>query len=88
LTIKWLDQAVKDLKKIDKSTQQKIRDYLVNRIANSENPRQFGQSLSGTLPGFWRYRIGGYRILCRIDDKKVSVMVVRVAHRSRVYKKH
>lgn len=53
-----------------------------------ENPRQKGKALVVEFRGMWRYRIGDYRIICEIQDQKVTVMVIEVEHRSKVYKLH
>ncbi len=34
---------------------------------------------------FWRYRIGDYRVLARIGDEQLLVLVVQIGHRSGVY---
>ncbi|PYU89814.1 MAG: hypothetical protein DMG25_18275 [Acidobacteria bacterium] len=45
------------------------------------NPRDFGKPLTGEKVGLWRYRIGEYRVICRIEDERQAVLVLRVAHR-------
>ncbi|MHB1462217.1 MAG: type II toxin-antitoxin system RelE family toxin [Armatimonadota bacterium] len=37
------------------------------------------------MSGLWRYRVGDYRILCRIEDDKVVVLVLDVGHRRNIY---
>ncbi|MGL4334437.1 MAG: type II toxin-antitoxin system RelE family toxin, partial [Lactococcus garvieae] len=36
--------------------------------------------------GLWRYRIGDYRLFCRLEDERICVVVVAVGHRREVYK--
>ncbi len=84
-TIKFDERAVKELKKIDRKVQQDIFHYLHKRIETDEDPRRFGKALSSELKGLWRYRIGDYRIVCEIQDHVLTVLVVRVAHRRKVY---
>lgn len=55
-------------------------------IEGCENPREKGKPLKGNLKNQWRYRIGNYRILCRIEDYEVLVLVLNVGHRKEVYK--
>ena len=43
--------------------------------------------MTGNLAGVWRYRVGDYRILCDIDDGRLVILVVDVAHRREVYKR-
>jgi len=55
------------------------------RVAN--DPRCLGKALSGRFSGLWRYRIGDYRLICDIQDKKLCVLVVEIDHRRDVYRK-
>ena len=59
--------------------------YLRDRIATVDDPRRFGKPLVAELAGLWRYRIGDLRLVCRIEDHRLTVLVVRVAHRREVY---
>jgi mRNA interferase RelE/StbE len=52
----------------------------------TRNPRRVGKALEGRLKGFWRYKIGPYRIMCRIEDERFAVVVVAVDHRDHIYK--
>ncbi len=40
----------------------------------------------GNWTGFWRYRIGDYRAICRIEDAVVTVFVIEVGHRRQIYR--
>ena len=53
-----------------------------------QNPRGHSnvKILSGELNGYFRYRVGDYRVLYRIDEKERVVLVEKIAHRSEVYK--
>ena len=63
-----------------------VRQLVVRRIlALREDPRPLGsQKLSGQ--DGHRLRQGDYRVVYTIDDTARSVVVVRVAHRSDVYR--
>ena len=78
--------ALKDLKRLDQTVQRRIVHYLRERIAIEENPRRLGKALHGDKSALWRYRVGGYRLLCRIEDNILTVLVIAVGHRSGVYK--
>ncbi|MEE9451522.1 MAG: type II toxin-antitoxin system RelE/ParE family toxin [Gammaproteobacteria bacterium] len=84
-TIKFDDRAKKEFKRLDKHTQRTIIRYLRERIESSNNPRQYGKSLSANKTGLWRYRIGDYRLVCAIQDNELVVLVLRVTHRRHVY---
>ena len=84
--IEVTDHAAKQIKKLGASEAKRIQDYLRNRVANFEHPRQSGKSLQGTQLGkYWRYRVGDYRILCELHDNELLVLVVEVAHRRKIY---
>ena len=81
------DVAERQLRKLDRPVQKRIIDWLEERIEGCKNPRHFGEPLKGDCAGFWRYRVGQYRILCDIQDEKVIVLVLAVGHRSGAYRK-
>lgn len=84
-TIEFDERAQQDLANLDKPIAKRIRRFLEDRFAPSHNPRAFGHSLKHQFAGLWRYRVGDYRILCRIEDQKLTVLVVEIAHRSNAY---
>ena len=77
--------AARDLRKLGHPAQQAILRYLRQRIATAEDPRRFGRPLTGDLKGLWRYRVGDYRIVAKIEDDRFIVLVLTVGHRSKVY---
>lgn len=72
------------LSKLDKPVARKIVAYLEDVIA-LEDPRQRGKGLTAELRGYWRYRIGDYRVIAKINDDHLIVIALDVAHRSRIY---
>jgi mRNA interferase RelE/StbE len=85
-TVKISNVAERQLKKMDRPLQKRILDWLDDRIEGCKNPRHFGEPLKGGYSGFWRYRVGNYRILCDIQDQKVLVLVLTIGHRRQVYR--
>lgn len=83
--IEYLQSVKKEIRKIDKQTCVRIRDYLENKIANLEDPRDLGKSLKGNFSELWRYRVGDYRIICSLEDNTCTVLVVRIGHRKNIY---
>jgi mRNA interferase RelE/StbE len=78
-------RALRELRKLGKQAQKDIIHYLDTRVACDEDPRRFGKGLRANLSGLWRYRVGDYRILCRIEDGNLTVLVISVGHRRDVY---
>jgi len=79
--------AVRDLGKLDRQAARRILAFLHGRVATLEDPRSIGETLKGSRLGeFWKYRIGDYRIIARIEDDALRVLVVRAARRDKVYR--
>jgi len=79
-------RALRELKKLDRAIQNQIVHFLQERIAGNHDPRDSGKPLTGDKVGLWRYRIGRYRVVCRIEDAQRAVQVLRIAHRKDVYR--
>ncbi len=77
--------AARELRKLGEPARSAILRYLRERIATSEDPRRFGKPLVGDLKGLWRYRVGDCRIVARIEDERLLVLVVTVGNRRDVY---
>ncbi|MEI9969249.1 MAG: type II toxin-antitoxin system RelE/ParE family toxin [Terracidiphilus sp.] len=84
-TVEFDDRARRELRKLDLKTQKEILRYLRERVAGSADPRQFGKPLRMNLAGLWRYRVGSYRLICRIEEQRLIVLVLKVGHRRDVY---
>ncbi|GAB4268961.1 MULTISPECIES: type II toxin-antitoxin system RelE family toxin [Deferrisoma] len=84
--IEWDEGALKDLKGFDRQAQRRIVRFMAERVATRPDPRTIGRALTGPLGEFWRYRVGPYRIVCRIEGDRLVVLVVRVGHRREVYR--
>ena len=85
-TVVFSKEALKDLKKLDKHTAALIIGWVRKNLEGCENPRAHGKGLTANLNGKWRYRVGDYRLLADIQDDKVVIMMLRVGHRSEIYK--
>jgi mRNA interferase RelE/StbE len=78
--------AERQIKKLDSNAQAAILRFLRERLQSADNPRQWGKPLQGEKGGLWRYRVGDYRLICDIQDEKITVLVLRVGHRKEVYR--
>ena len=84
--IEFLPAAEKELAKLGRAEAKRIIETLKTRIAPLDDPRRLGSALSGQLGGLWRWRIGDYRVVARIEDERITILVGRVAHRREVYR--
>jgi len=79
--------AARELDKLDAPQAKRILKFLKERLSPLENPRSIGQALRGSEFGeFWKYRVGDYRLICRIEDDRLLILVLRVGHRREVYR--
>lgn len=86
--IEFESQAVKELKKFDRQAVVRILGFLEQRVAKLEDPRTLGAALVGSQLGeFWKYRIGDYRIIVKIEDHILRILVLRCGNRKDVYRK-
>ncbi len=85
--IEFDPDAARELKKLDRPIQIRILDFLKNRLAPLDNPRQLGEALAGAkLGNYWKYRVGDWRIVCDVQDARIVVRVLRVGNRRDVYR--
>jgi len=55
-------------------------------VGVARDPQRIGKPLEGRLTGFWRYKIGTYRITCRIEKERLAVVILAIGHRDDIYK--
>lgn len=84
--VEFKPKAFKELKKLDKTIQKTILDFLEKLTQKNTSPRDLGIPLQGASKGFWRYRVGDYRLICDIQDGKMIILVLGVGHRKEVYR--
>ena len=84
MTVVYSHDAERQMERLDTTVQRRIKRYMAN-VAALANPRARGKGLSGNLSEYWSYRVGDYRIVCRIQDDVLQIEVVKVGHRRDVY---
>lgn len=83
--LKIEDKALKQLKKLDKVHREKIIKWINKNLRDTDNSYLYGKPFKENLSGFWRYRVGNYRILARIDDKIIKFFILGIGHRKKIY---
>ena len=80
------DKALKTLQKLDKQVAARIIDFIENRLAIAESPRSLGSALRGSeLGDIWKYRVGDYRIIASIHDVEITISIIKIGNRKKVY---
>lgn len=78
-------KAAQAINKLDPQHRERIRAFLKNQ-ADQSNPRATGKALQGQLAGYWRYRVGDYRLICQIKDTTLVILVIEIGHRKNIYR--
>jgi mRNA interferase RelE/StbE len=84
--VEWDERARRELRRLDPAIQRQILGYLRERLVGPGDPRRFGRAFSGGKHGLWRYRIASYRLICRIEEERLVVLVLAVGHRKEIYR--
>jgi len=80
-------EVARELGKLDRQQAKRILKFLQERVAKLDDPRSIGKALHGSRLGeFWKYRVGDYRFICKIEDDRLIVLVLRVGHRKEIYR--
>lgn len=69
----------KDFRKIGLEDQRKIIRAIRQRLAT--RPKDYGEPLRGELKGFWKLRVGQFRVIYEIHEDQVVVSVIMVGFR-------
>jgi len=83
--VSYEELALKQLRKMDRKTSERIISWIDKNLNGCENPRKKGKALTGSLTGIWRYRVGDYRVLAEIRDGELIVLVIDVGNRKNIY---
>ena len=87
MRIEFDPAALDDLKRLDRPVQQRLLGFLRQRVAALDDPRSIGEALSGArLGSYWKYRVGDWRIICDIEDRRIVVRVLRIGNWRDVYR--
>jgi len=84
-TIEYTESAAKEIQALDGSIKKIIKRAIEEKLMI--DPLKFGLPLRRNLSGFFKLRVGNYRIIYQIKDNEVIVLVLSVGHRRDVYKK-
>ena len=79
----YTDEAKKQISKFDNRLKEKIR-IAAEEIQTSP---AVGKPLTRELKGRFSYRVGDYRIIYRVYQTEIVVLILAVGHRRDVYEK-
>lgn len=73
---------VRDLKHLSHAHQIRIESALASKLTIA--PEVFGKPLSGNLGGYWKLRVGDWRVVFKVV--KTEIWVLAIVHRRTVYR--
>ena len=76
--IEFAPSAARDLEKLDSTVRKRILGFLYERVAPIDARSKLGE--------FWKYRVGDYRLVCKIEDARLLILVLRIGHRREIYR--
>lgn len=85
--VELAESVDRELGKLDPQQRKRILKFLHERLAKLDDPRSIGEALHGSRLGeFWKYRMGDFRLISKIEDDRLVVLVLHVGHRKEVYR--
>ena len=85
-SVEFHSAARDELAALDRPVQKRIQRFIDERLVRADDPRQLGRALTGAWAGFWKYRVGDWRMIAQVRDDRLVIYIVRVGHRREVYK--
>jgi mRNA interferase RelE/StbE len=82
--IQYTKSAWDEINALDNSVKKIIKKVIEDKLM--VDPLKYGLPLRRSLSGFFKLRVGDYRIIYKIENKEVIVLVISVGHRRDVYK--
>ena len=83
----FTSKADKQFSKLDRPVQAQILDWIGANLEGTTAPSSQGKALQGKLSGLWRYRVGKYRLIVRIEDDVLLILVLNIAKREDAYRR-
>ena len=84
--VEFSNSASKQFGKLDNFTRKIIISWIYKNLEECEDPRSKGKPLKGDKKDQWRYRIGDYRIIAKIEDNRLIILIIKIGHRREIYK--
>ena len=84
--IQLMPQAANDLRRLDKPIAQRIINKLRRQSQNFNDLTL--ETLTGELRGFYKLRVGSYRVIYTVNQEKHLLMVHLIGHRRDIYKRY
>jgi mRNA interferase RelE/StbE len=81
--IEFTASALREFRALDRQVQRRVSTK-VSELA--EDPFPVGARKFQGEDNHWRNRVGDYRVIYRIEKRRVVIVIVRIGHRREVYR--
>ncbi len=85
-TVQYTKQAERQLSKLPPEIAARIRSFMEDRVAGQERPLASAKRLTGAYEDEFRYRVGDYRVVCKLHGRLLLILVIEVGHRREIYR--
>jgi len=77
--------AAKQISSLDKPTQKRIYTFL-QKLETEADPFKLLIPYKAIMAGLWKKRLGDWRIVIEADHGKLTLIVMKIGHRSKIYR--
>jgi len=81
--VEFAVSALREFKRLERAVQRRIATH-IDGLAS--NPFPAGAKKLRGSPDHYRIRVGDYRVIYRVDGKRVTVLILKIGHRRDVYR--
>lgn len=75
-------KSQKQINNLDKQIQLKFKKAISAKLM--VNPSAFLEPLIGDLGGYYKFRIGDYRLICTKENEKLIIIIIEIGHRKEI----
>lgn len=68
-----------DFARLDPQARRQVVQAIRTKLTT--HPTEFGKPLSGQIIGYWRLRVGDYRVIYRLEQRRLLVLVIKIGMR-------
>lgn len=83
--IEFLPSAKKELSGVDSVIQKQLKEKIILLATDPAQLKNNIKPLKGEFSGKFRLRVRDYRVIFRIEEEKVLIMIIRIGHRKEIY---
>ena len=83
-TLEFAGRARKQFRKLDHVEADRIL-RVFDEISKLDDPFSRGHGLTGPLTGLWRFRVSDWRVIARVEQERLVILVLEVGHRREIY---